>query len=234
MSALEQRLQALGRELAYPPEPELAPDVIARLDRAPFPWRRAAALALAVLAVALAAALAVPQARTALLRWFHIRGATVELVETLPQAQERSKAGGLGPAFPRREAERMLGFHLALPPLDGHPPVHVLGNVLATVLLRADGHPALLSEFRAVRYDVLKKSAVGKSVIEPVRVNGEGGLWVEGPPHTLTYFDERGEFRQRTVLIHGNVLLWTRGELTLRLEGRLSKAQALRIARTIR
>jgi hypothetical protein len=36
------------------------------------------------------------------------------------------------------------------------------------------------------------------------------------------------------VLIRGNVLLWTRGELTLRLEGRLSKAQALRIARTIR
>ena len=87
MSALEQRLQALGRELAYPAEPELAPAVIARLDRAPFPWRRAAALALAVLAVALAAALAVPQARTALLRWFHIRGATVELVETLPHAQ---------------------------------------------------------------------------------------------------------------------------------------------------
>jgi hypothetical protein len=65
-------------------------------------------------------------------------------------------------------------------------------------------------------------------------VDGEPGLWLEGPPHTLTYFSANGEFRQRTVKITGNVLLWTHGPATLRLEGRISKSQALRLARRIR
>ncbi len=65
-------------------------------------------------------------------------------------------------------------------------------------------------------------------------MNGEPGLWLEGGPHTLTYFNRRGEFRERTIVIHGNVLLWNHGELTLRLEGKLTKAQALDISRVIR
>jgi hypothetical protein len=36
------------------------------------------------------------------------------------------------------------------------------------------------------------------------------------------------------VLIRGNVLLWVHGPLTLRLEGKFTKAQALEIARSIR
>ena len=41
-------------------------------------------LVLAVLALAVGAAMAVPQARTAILELFRLRGATVERVETLP------------------------------------------------------------------------------------------------------------------------------------------------------
>ena len=98
MNELERRLTVLGAEIAFPPEPDVAGPVVGRLAeraRRPFPWRRVA-LALAVLAVAVGAAFAVPQARTTILRWFHLRGVTVERVETLPPAVERSKAGGLG------------------------------------------------------------------------------------------------------------------------------------------
>jgi hypothetical protein len=230
MSSLEQRLQRLGQELEYPPEPDLAPAVLVRLDRRPFPWRLVA-VALAVLAVALGAAFAVPEARTTILKWFHLRGVTVERVETLPPAVEPSQ---LGRPLSRDAAERVVGFELALPleTKPGH--VYVLDNALASVVLRAEGRPLLLSEYRAVDFGLLKKSASGKTVIEPVLVNGEAGLWLEGGPHTLTYFNRRGEFRQRTVKIRGNVLLWTRGQLTLRLEGELTKAQALDIARVIR
>jgi hypothetical protein len=70
-------------------------------------------------------------------------------------------------------------------------------------------------------------------VIEPVTVDGARGLWLQGPPHTLTYVDRLGEYREKTVRIHGNVLLWTRGELTLRLEGKITKARALQLARRI-
>ena len=228
MSSLEQRLQALGRELAFPPEPHL--DATAPAGR-PFPWRW---VALAAAVIALVAAFSVPSARTSILRFFHIQGATVERVETLPPAQERSNAGGLGRRVSVREAERLLGFRLLLPPLDAEPAVHLLDGVLATVILRADGRPVLLSEYAARDYGLLKKSVGEKTLVEPVRVAGQPGLWVEGPPHTLTYFSSSGEFREKTVKIHGNVLLWTRGPVTVRLEGRISKRQALRLAGQVR
>jgi hypothetical protein len=233
VSSLEQRLQRLGQELEYPPEPNLAPAVLAQLDRRPFPWR-AVAIAVVVFAMAVGAAFAVPQARTTILKWFHLRGVTVERVETLPPEEERSQAGGLGRPLSRDEAERAVGFQLALPPGTSPRRLYVLDGALASVVLRSEGRPLLLSEYRAADFSMLKKSATGKTVIEVVRVNGEPGLWLEGGPHTLTYFNRRGEFRERTIVIHGNVLLWIYGDLTLRLEGKLTKAQALDISRVIR
>ncbi len=238
MNELEQRLDELGRQLEFPREPDVAPAVLARLERRrrrPFPWRPVA-IAFAVVVVAVAAALAVPQARTAILRWFHLGGATVERVETLPPAVERSQAGGLGRPVSRAEAERLLGFRLALPPLEGGAPkrVYLLDRSLVTVVLRAHGHPVLLSEFASSDSGLLKKLAVGKTVVQPAQVNGDPGLWLEGRPHALTYLDRSLGFRQRTVLIRGNVLLWVHGRLTLRLEGKLTKSQALQIARLTR
>jgi hypothetical protein len=235
VNGLEQQLRMLGHELAYPPEPDLAPAVLARLHRPPFPWRRAVAIVLAVVAIAIVAALAVPQARSAILRWFHLRGVSVEQVQELPPAVERSQARGLGHAVSREEAQRELGVRLALPPVEGGGPdrVYVLAGAFATMIFRDHGHALLLSEFQATRYELLKKLVGSKSVIEPVTVDGARGLWLEGPPHTLTYVDRLGEAREKTVRIHGNVLLWTRGELTLRLEGRITKARALELGRRI-
>jgi hypothetical protein len=237
VNGLEQQLQALGLQVAYPSEPDLAPAVLARLEpRRPFPWRRAVAVALAAVVIGVATAFAVPGARSAILHWFHLRGVTVERVETLPSAVERSQAAGLGRPVSRAEAERELGFRLVLPPLAGGEPrqVYVLDGALASVIVRDHGRPLLLSQFQATTFGLLKKLVGSHAVVEPVQVNGSDGLWIEGPPHTLTYLDRQGEFRERTVRIRGNVLLWTRGDLTLRLEGqRLSKADALRIAREL-
>jgi hypothetical protein len=232
VSELEQRLVTLGRELELPAEPDVAPFVLRRLEgRRPFPWRPVA-LAFALAAIAVGTAFAVPQARSAILRFFHLGGASVVRVETLPQAVERSKAGGLGEPLTRPEAERRIGFELVLPPVRGDGPkrVYVLGSSLASVLLDADGRPVVLSEFSS-HEGMLRKLVSENTSVEPVRVAGAPGLWVQGPPHVLTYFDRDLGFQQRPILIHGNVLLWTHGQLTLRLEGRLTKAQALELAR---
>src|SRR5204863_2740785 len=63
------------------------PDVAARLELRPR-RRLAIVAAVALAAAALAAAFAVPQSRSAILRFFHLRGVTVERVGTLPRAQE--------------------------------------------------------------------------------------------------------------------------------------------------
>jgi len=235
VSALEQRLHELGRDLAFPPEPELASRARARARAKPFPWR-AVAVAFAAVAVAVAVAFAVPPARSAILRFFHLGGASVELVDTLPKAQERPAAGGLGRPVPLSQAEQQVGFKLVLPPLDRRPErAYVIGNSVASVLLRSHGRTVLLSEFPTFGgEEALKKLAVNSTVIDPVTVRGRPGLWLEGGAHVLTWMDRETGYQSRPILIRGNVLLWLRGGLTLRLEGRLSKAQALELARRIR
>ena len=234
MSALEQRLHELGREVAFPVEPDLAPRVLAGARGRPFPWR-AAALAFAVVVLAVATAFAVPQARSAILRFFHLGGATVELVDTLPPAAERAQAGGLGRPLTLAAAERRVGFGLLLPKLDHRPRrAYVIGDSIATVVLRSHGSTVLLSEFESSGEEALKKLAVNKTVIESVSVDGAPGLWLEGGPHTLSWIDRESGYRERPVLVRGNVLLWIHGGRTLRLEGRLGKAQALEIARNVR
>jgi len=217
VTPLEHALEALGRELDVPRVPDLVPLVRARLE--PRRSRRSLVLALAAAAlVALAAALAVPSARSAILRFFHLGGVTIERVETLPLAQERPLTDGLGPRVPVKEAATVAGFQPLLPPGVDHVYTNE-GAVL--VLLRTHGRPVLLSEFNGSFF--IKKVVGGETQIENVRVGPDPGLWVEGARHVF-------RMPSRAPRMAGNVLIWTHGELTLRLEGRLTKAEALRLA----
>jgi hypothetical protein len=235
VSELERSLLELGRELEVPAEPDLAGRVTGRLEGTrPFPWRPVA-VGFATVAIALGAAFAVPQARSSILRFFHLGGARVARVETLPPAVERSQAGGLGEPLSRQEAEQRVGFRLLLPPFSGDGPAraYVLGASAASVVVRAHGRTVLLTEFRA-RPEMLEKLVGQETTLDRVSVDGNRGLWIAGQPHVLTYFDRDFRFRAEPILIHGNVLLWVRGPLTLRLEGALPKAQALELARHVR
>jgi hypothetical protein len=135
---------------------------------------------------------------------------------------------------PLSQAGRQVGFELVLPPLDRKPErAYVIGDSVASVLLQAHGKTVLLSEFPSLGGEVaLKKLAVNATVIDPVVVRGKPGLWLEGAPHVLTWMDRDTGYRERPILVRGNVLLWLHDGLTLRLEGRLSKRQALELARS--
>ena len=217
MTPLEHALVALGRELDLPEAPDLVPAVRQRLE--PRRRRRPLVLALAAAAVlALGAALAVPQARSAFLRFFHLGGVTIERVETLPPAQERPLAQGLGPLISVAAAERQVGFEPLLPSSVDRVYVQE-GAILA--LLREHGKPVLLTEFRDGAY--FKKAVSGQTEIEELRVGRDFGLWVEGARHTF-------QMPSRAPRMAGNVLVWTHRGLTLRLEGRLTRAEAVALA----
>ena len=62
--------------------------------------------------------------------------------------------------------------------------------------------------------------------IEPAEVNGQQGIWLTGAPHLFV-------FPGAPPRLAGNVLIWQRGGLTLRLEGRLTKAQAVELAQGV-
>jgi hypothetical protein len=230
VNELELRLVELGRGLELPAAPDVTPRVLERLERRrPFPWRPLA-VALAVVVVAVGIAFAVPPARSAILRFFHLGGASVVRVETLPPAVERSRAEGLGDPLTPEAAERRVGFELVLPSAARR--VYVFGDSLASVVVRAYGRTVLLSEFPA-QGQFLEKLVAGRTDVERLQVDGQPALWLEGAPHVLQYFDRRRGFREAPILIRGNVLLWVHGPLTLRLEGKLTRAQALQLARRL-
>jgi hypothetical protein len=94
------------------------------------------------------------------------------------------------------------------------------------------GNPALLlTEFHADPYkEFIEKIVFGGGDVQNVRVNGERGYWIDSA-HEITYFDEdKIPFSDQSRLA-GPVLLWTQGDVTLRLEGASSLKQALAIAR---
>ncbi len=225
---LERELRALAAEIEWPETPPPVPSltsVVATPRHAR--WRRHATLALAAVAVALAAAFAVPQSRGAILRVLHLGGATVRFVDRLPAAQERPLGESLGHVVAEAEARSLLAGGLLLPPLDETPPLHAQNGVVS-LLFRDRGEPVLLSELAVGGAVVLKKIAGGATTVDPVDVGGAPGLWLSGAEHVLMV-------PEAPPRLAGNVLLWQRGRLTLRLEGRgLTQARAVELASALR
>src|SRR2546423_1186496 len=64
-------------------------------------------------------------------------------------------------------------------------------------------------------------------------VNGQPGFWIQGSPHFF-FYNGNGAVLQETLRLAGNTLIWTQGNLLLRLEADVAKATALRIAGSLR
>jgi hypothetical protein len=234
MAELERDLREVGRLVAFPPEPELVPGVRARLGEAraargfgALGRRRALVLALAVLVVGLGAAFAVPSARTAILRFFHVGGETIERVETLPNAPRRSPVAGLAGPMSVEDATDRAGFNPILP--RRHSGMYAQDGILATYVAPR----VVLMEARS-ELGMTKKVVTEDTRVEPVRVNDHDGLWIAGAPHVIFYFDSNGFGKTNDVRSAGNTLVWAVGSVTLRLEGPLTQAQALSLASSIR
>jgi hypothetical protein len=228
MERLERELTGLAAAIDWPATPDTVPSLTSGVATPRHArWRRHLALAVAALAVALAAAFAVPQSRGAILRLLRLGGVTVELVDRLPPAQERPLSSGLGPAVTLAVARRELGGTLLSPPLSPRPALHLTGQVVSMLFL-ARGAPVLLSELYAPSGYFLKKVVAGGTEVESVKVGADDGLWLTGRPHLFVVPDAPPR-------LAGNVLVWTHEGLTLRLEGReLTLERAQELARSLR
>src|SRR5207248_2638096 len=156
MTELERALVALGGELEFPPTPDFWPRVRERLQRRR--WVRPLVFAVALGALAIGVAMAVPPARSAILKFFHIGSATVERVETLPPAQRRALVAGLGPALVREDAEMYSGLYMRLPKAAAPQRFYAQPGMISTVI-HADGKPILLSELKGDQTGLFKKFA---------------------------------------------------------------------------
>ena len=61
-------------------------------------------------------------------------------------------------------------------------------------------------------------------------MNGEPGLFVSGGPHVVMFIGKDGVIQDERTFLAGTVLLWNRDRLLLRLEGDLTRDEALKLA----
>jgi len=235
MTELEQALLTLGRELELPPTPDLLTPVRRRIAPRRRTTRRWAALAVAILVVGFGVAMAVPDARSSILRFFHIGSVTVERVKTLPPASEAPLTAGLGPVRTRTDAERVAGFRMILPSFNGpEPSRYYASRGLVATMLSVHSVPVLLTEISGDQAGFGKKFAAGETRVQPVQVRLHFGLFMSGGRHVIVYaLPDENRVRQVTTRFAGNVLLWAAGDRTFRLEGRIGERDAMKIAREL-
>jgi hypothetical protein len=222
MPELDVALRELGRQIEFPPTPDLASSIRGRLERTRR-WLRPAAIALAVLLVAIGAVLAVPPARTAILDWLGLRGVSIVRVDELPPTSPVGRLD-LGRRITLEEAPSWT-----LVPDDEPDRVFLSDGTVNLLWGTPDDVRLLLTELRGEAY--IEKLVEPNADVQPVSVNGRAGAWLE-QPHVVVFKDPRGRVRDSEPRLAAKTLLWNHGEVTLRLEGDLSKAEALRIARS--
>jgi hypothetical protein len=264
---LERALAELAADLEFPPTPDLAGAVAARLDEAPararrrpagrwgrWGWRRLAVAGLAAVLLAAAVLVASPGTREAVARRLGLRGVGVELGGP-PPPTVTTRPGqrldlGLGERVTLEEARRRVGFPVLVPGAAGfRQPAAVYvdqavpaGGRVDLVYRARPGLPAspftdvglLITEFQGQPSpDFIKKTTI-LGQVEEVTVGGQPGYWFSGEPHFFTYQDANGNVQEEQTRLAGNTLIWQRGDLTLRIEGQISKEEALALAESMR
>ena len=239
MAELELELRRLGGEVAWPETPDLARVVLRRIEAAPERrFRpRMLAIALALVAVAVGAVFAVPPARTAVLDWLGFGGVDIRRVAELPRVPSEGRLV-LGERVGLERARALTEHPVLVPDEAGFEQPDAVyadpfapGRPVALVYGSLDRPRLLVLEFLAA--PLFEKALLGETRVEQVRVDGARGLWIEGRRHEFFYRTRDLEAMRDTQRLAGNTLLWTRGPLTLRIEGDLSKEEAIRIAESM-
>lgn len=134
-----------------------------------------------------------------------------------------------------QQAERRAGFEVRLPgyPPELGPPSRVYLLELESpmvILVWEQPHGVGLSlHIIKERPGVFFWQKNQPRVIADTVVGRNRAYWVAGP----YYLEIQGERRTLRLLVEGNVLIWSDGELTYRLESDLEMDQAIRIAESL-
>lgn len=238
MSRVETDLQALALLVEWPDTPDVGPDVAARIAVPP-PRRRAPrrlGLALAVVLLAVAVAMVVPPARSAILDWLGIGSARIERVDELPAVQLTAPVELLGQPTTLEDARTRAGFPVAPPPRGEAAPDEVRvvdGRRVSYLWLDGDRIRLLVTQVPGL----LQRGAIlGKLIPPSVRmerfyIDGDGAVFLSGGPHAVYLLGPSGSFEEDHGWLAGNTLLVDRGGATLRIEGELDRERAVELAR---
>ena len=152
----------------------------------------------------------------------------------------------LGDAVSFADAKRLAGFDVVLPTRpDLGPPdaTYLNGQRVGLVWASRPGLPEtespgvglVISEFLGtVDPGFFEKILGPDTTLTKVTVGGSPGYWISGAPHFFIYIDPQGRAVTDDHPTVGDVLLWTKGDVTYRLETSLGMAAAIRLAESLR
>ena len=252
MPELEQLLAALANEIEWPSTPSLTAKVRSRLQEPHRVWYQTRwALAAAAAVVVLAALLAYPPSRDAIAGWVNLHTG-IQRVQHVPTPSPLpsgplGKRLGLGEPTTLATAQSQISWPVAVPSSLGQPdeiylqtpplaPVH--GEVTLVYAPRSGipvsgqtGVSVLVTEVRGkVDKNFFAKMLGPGTTLEEVNVNGHAGYWIAGEPHVFIFLDADGNFRDETTRLASNTLIFDDNGTIVRIEGNLTKGQALQIA----
>jgi hypothetical protein len=244
IEALGELVRTVGRELDYPATPSFVPGVLERIEaelaaarrpRTRFAtWDRRRVVVAVALGVLAALALAFG-ARLVL------GAAEIRVQPGVSPTGPPLRPGGLGEAGSTAEVAAAVGFEMALP--AGPPPDEAYsvrtGDGRSAALLAWRSGPdrpplpgtpwgLILLETR-VDAETLTKTVGTFDDVREVTVRGEPAFWLDVPHELLVRTDDGYE----SFSVGGNVLIWTEGEITYRLETALGLRRALAMAESV-
>jgi hypothetical protein len=231
----ETALRELSTRLDVPPPPDesrLTAAVLASLDEPP---RRRPTLAprLAAAAVALLLALGVamavsPEVRAAVLDFLRIGAVEVTDQPRQPSSSDEALLPGEH-AVTLDRAREQANFPLRLPSALGDPDaVHVADDARVVTLLY-DG--VRVDQFEGGLDPMYRKQYPLEEAV-PTRVDGWQGVWLPDP-HPVHYLGRDGRTHEQPARLAGSTLIWEESGLTYRVEGDLTRSEAVTIAESM-
>jgi hypothetical protein len=243
MNDLELALRELDVE--WPATPDLAGGVRARIETpVRRSWRTRLAYALAALAVLVGGTLAAsPAARSTVLEWLGIK--SVEIKHEPPRATPGPKstfgeALSLGDPLPISDA-RHVPAALGTPDAvwdttfsDGTPAQSLVykprpGIPASTVT----GIGLLVQTFQAKATPFIQKTAASAADVQRLTVDGDPAYFLTDP-HGFAFTTDRGTAFEEQRLADRTLLVERRDGLLIRIEGKIDRAKAVAIARSIK
>jgi hypothetical protein len=255
MPELEDQLIALGEAIEWPVMRPIHLPVPGEVVREARGWGRSRwALAAAAILLIVASLLVYTPTREAIAGWLNLH--TTFIRTEHPPTPTPNPSGPLGDRLnlgtptTLAAAQQQVTWKIAVPASLGAPDAVYLklppsgpsgGEVTLVYAARQNipvsgqtGVSVLVTEARGAVNEQFFQKVLGTGVkIEPVSVDGHSGFWISGQPHDIVFTDADGNPYFETLRLASNTLIFDDGGTVVRIEGDMTRQQAIDIGRSL-
>ena len=213
-------------------------------------WGRPVAVAVAALLIVAIALIAYTPSREAIANWIDLHVSIQRVQHPPTPSAQAGRNLDLGTPTTLARAQTEVTWTIALPSsLDPPDAVYVKlppsgpsgGEVTLVYAQRTDipvsgltGVSVLVTEARGRVDEIFFQKTVGsEATVEQVTVGGHPAYWISGHPHDFAFVDANGNVHGESLRLARNTLIFDHNGTIVRIEGDMTRAQALQIANSI-